>query len=94
MPCYQCNECNPFLQLVAPHAWLVASILNLSAADSGCESLAHAVTAQYKDAPYKDNIVVRTKRLGTNHCTWTATVPLSKDNLMYGQFAWEQMQSA
>ena len=50
------------------------------------------VISHYSDIRHKDALVVRTTKLGTNHCISTATVLLSRNNLVTGQSFWEQPQ--
>ena len=53
----------------------------------------YTVACRSKDTLCKDNLDVRTEKFGTTHCTLTAKVLLSKDNLVWRQFSWEQTQS-
>ena len=59
---------------------------------SPCSLQICTVPSQCKDTPSEDNLDVRSKKSGTDHCMLTAVVLLSKDNSMYGQLCWEQMQ--
>ena len=46
---------------------------------------AHTVISRYKEIVYKNNLDVRTKKMGTNHSLLIAMVFLSKDNPMQGR---------